>query len=404
MQDTFSFSASGASANLARECAEIPAGQRAASGAGRTALVWCSAVHPAGGMERIAISIANGLAGCGWRVVLAGPFRNVSVVGDAAIRPEVEHIEHRPDKSLLGLFRTMRFLQRIVRQYNVDVISAHGSLFPLILTRTPVVWTEHDNRYDGDSMLRGLRGLAWRRIRSRVQRGDWRLVTVSRHVRSGVCQNLKLAENKAQVIYNGLYDAESLRALAPARMTSPYQIGFLGRLIPIKWPLDVFELSSRLNAMGVRHDWNVFGDGQLMPKMREALRSSGHSVRLHGLAKTPAEAFARMDLFCLLSRGEQEGLGMVLLEAMAANRLVVAWDTGPAGEVLAGRGTLVPPPFSLQRFAEAIASALRNGYMKPREHDLENDSRWDEARMVGDYDSVLSDAVRGTKLTAQSRA
>jgi glycosyltransferase involved in cell wall biosynthesis len=408
MRDSFSISAAEGSPSLSGGNLSSAAAPResldravAAGTPARTALVWCSSGDPAGGMERIAIGIANGLTGRGWRVVLAGPFASAPILR-AAIRPEVEFIDHDPDKSGLGVYRTMRFIQHIVRQRRIDVISAHGSLFPLLGTRTPVVWTEHDMRYGG-CMLHGFRGLAWRWIRRRVHQGAWRVVMVSRHVQSRLRQNLNMLEDRGEVIYNGLpdADAEALRALPPPAMTPPFQIGFLGRLTPIKRPLEIFELSARLNLMGVPHDWNVFGDGVLMPQMRALeAQPTGHSVRIHGLANKPEDAFMHMDLLCFLSRGEQEGLGMVLLEAMAAGRLVVAWDAGCIGEVLAGRGTLVAPPFSLQRFAEAIAAELRSAARRPQEHD----ARWDEARMIGAYDAVLTDAIRGREAAERRRA
>lgn len=362
----------------------------------RTALVWCSNGHPAGGMERIAISIANGLIACGWRVVLAGPFRDAPVLRQS-IRPEVEFINHDASRSQIGIYRTMRFLQQLVRKRSVDVISAHGLVFPLIFTRTPVVWTEHDIRYGG-SMLHGLRGLAWRWIRFRLQHGNWRVITVSRHVHSLLCQYLKIPKHMGLVIYNGLPNADALRALPPPKMTEPYQIGFLGRIDPIKRPFDVFELSTALNSRGIRHDWNVFGDGDLMPEMRERAQKPGHSVRICGLAERPDHAIARMDLLCFHSRGEQEGLGMVLLEAMAANRRVVAWDVGCIGEVLGDRGTLVPPPFSLERYADAIVEELREGNRRTQKED----GRWDESRMIRDYHAVLTDAILGRKLQSGS--
>lgn len=358
---------------------------------GRTVLVWCSSCHPAGGMERIALSIANGLSALGWRVVLAGPFTNAPAL-HAGIRPEVDFIHHSPHKSVPGLLRTFFFIRRIVRQHRVDAVSAHGSVFPLLFTPVPVVWTEHDIRYGGGSMLRGLRSLAWRRVRALLLRGRWQLVTVSYHVRSQLARNLNLLPDNGTVIYNGLPHAEALRALPPPRMRPPYRIGFIGRLVEFKHPLEVFELSTRLNSMGIPHEWNVFGEGLLMPEMRSReQRSSGHSVRIRGLAKKPQDAFSEMDLLCFHSRGEQEGLGMVLLEAMAANRPVVAWDSGCIAEVLGARGTLVPPPFSLERFAEAIVSVLRTWKHRPPEAD----QRWDEGRMVSDYDSVLNRAIYG---------
>jgi glycosyltransferase involved in cell wall biosynthesis len=408
MRDSFSISSAEGSTSLSdgslsRLGAQMDTLDRAVAAGtrARTVLVWCSYGDPAGGMERIAINIANGLARRGWRVVLAGPFASAPVLLET-IRSSVDFIHHDPDKSWLGLYRTMRFIQQVVRQRRIDVISAHGWLFPLLGTRTPVVWTEHDIRYGG-CMLHGLRGLAWRWIRRRVHKGDWRVVTVSRHVQSRLRQNLKMLEDPGEVIYNGLphSDAEGLRALPPPAMTPPFRIGFLGRLTPIKHPLEIFELSARLNLMGVSHEWNVFGDGILMPQMRAlADQATGHSVRICGLANKPEDAFRHVDLLCFLSRGEQEGLGMVLLEAMAARRLVVAWDAGCIGEVLAGRGRLVAPPFSLQRFAEAIAAELRNSSSRTQEHD----GRWEEARMIGDYDAILTDAMRGRKAAERGRA
>jgi glycosyltransferase involved in cell wall biosynthesis len=354
-----------------------------------TALVWCSSVDPAGGMERVALSIANGLAGAGWRVLLAGPFSRAPLLR-RAIRPEVEFFDSPPGKSIASLWRSTRFLSRIVRQRQVDVISAHGSVFPVLPVRVPVVWTEHDLRYGGREMLRGMRGLAWRRVRARLRQGRWQLVTVSRHVHNEVCHKLDLPKGSGRVIYNGLPNAEALRSLPAPKVTPPYQIGFLGRLVPSKRPLDVFELSGILNRMGVDHVWHVFGDGVLLPEMRTAAARDGHSVRLHGLAESAQEAFSRIDLLAFLARGEQEGLGMVLLEAIAAKRLVVAWDAGCIREVLAGRGVLVHPAQPLEAFAGAIASTLRQG----RPPGPEQDDRWGEARMIADYDAILSEAVR----------
>ena len=356
----------------------------------RTALVWCSSVDPAGGMERVALHISNGLAGIGWRVLLAGPFSRAPFLR-RAIRPEVEFIDYEMGKSPAALLRAMGFLARLVEEHGVDVVSAHGSVFPLLGVSAPVVWTEHDVRYAGGRMLGGLRGLAWRRVSECVRSGAWRLVAVSRYVGDQTCRKLGLPADAAQVIYNGLPNAAALAELPPPRLTPPFQIGSLGRLTASKRPLDGIELSAALNRMGLPHQWHVYGDGALMPELRAAAAArSGHSVTIHGLIERPEEAFARIDLLAFLARGEQEGLGMVLLEALAARRPVVAWDAGCIREVLAGRGTLVPAPFSLDRFAEAIAATLRRG----RPGVTDSDERWGEERMIADYDRALSEAIR----------
>ncbi len=331
-----------------------------------TALVWCSSVHPAGGMERIALNLANGLAARGWRMVLAGPFARIAFLR-RAIRPDVEFVNYDAGRSPAALPYAICFLKRTMEEHGVQVVSAHGSVFPLLASGVPVVWTEHDVRYAGGEMLRGLRGFAWRRVRERLRQGRWRLVTVSHYVQREICGKLNLPDQAVRVIYNGLPNAAALEALAPPRLAPPWQIGFLGRLVPPKRPLDVFELSARLNRMDIPHVWRVFGAGVLLPEMqREAAARGGHSVVLQGLVERPEEALAQMDLLCFLARGEQEGLGMVLLEALAAHRLIVAWDAGCIREVLAGRATLVPPPFDLDRFAQAIAETLRPGPLPAR--------------------------------------
>jgi glycosyltransferase involved in cell wall biosynthesis len=377
--------------------------EQQATGKKPTALVWCSSVDPAGGMERVALHIANGLAGLGWRILLAGPFSRVEFLKNA-IRPEVEFLDHPAGKSPAAFLRTMRFLQRTIKERRVDIVSAHGSVFPLLPLNIPVVWTEHDLRYAGGEMLRGLRGLVWRRVRDRLRRGRWKLVTVSQYVRDETCLRLNLPGESARVVYNGLPNAAALEALPAPRLKPPYQIGFLGRLVPSKQPLDVFELSAMLNRMGVPHVWHVFGDGVLLPEMQQAAAGrQGHSVLVRGLVERPEEAFAQIDLLSFLARGEQEGLGMVLLEALAANRLVVAWDAGCIREVLAGRATLVTAPFSLERFAAAIAETLQSG--RPAR---DRDERWGEDRMIAEYHAILSGTLgrhaQAEKDTARSHA
>ena len=353
-----------------------------------TVLVWCSSVEP-GGMERVALSVANGLVTAGWHVILVGPFSRVPFLR-REIRPEIEFIDHAMPKSFAGLIRTAHFLKRIVRERGVAVISAHGSVFPLLPNPAPVVWTEHDIRYGGREMLRGLRGLAWRRVRHLIAKRFWRLVTVSRYVRQVTCHKLDLSDSRATVVYNGLPNAAALRRLPPPEFKPPYRIGYVGRLVASKRPTEVFELSSLLNEMGIPHLWKVFGAGALLPEMqRRSLGESRHSVQICGLVEKPEDAFRQLDILCFHGRGEQEGLGMVLIEALAANRPVVAWDSGCIQEVLTGTGNLVPPPFSLRRFAATIAGTLFSG-PQPRV----DDHRWSEDRMIADYDAILQASIR----------
>ncbi len=118
-------------------------------------LVWNSWVSPAGGMERVALSIANGLAEREEaHVVLAGPYDTLPMLS-SQISARVHFVPCTFDRSVSGLFRNYQSLSRIVQEHDIDVISAHGSLIPLLPMDVPVAWTEHGPRYGDQPIFQG---------------------------------------------------------------------------------------------------------------------------------------------------------------------------------------------------------------------------------------------------------
>ena len=325
-------------------------------------LIWNSWVTPAGGMERVALSLANGLAGRCGRVLLVGPYQTVPVLRER-ISPAVDFVPcgfaRRPD----ALLRNSLLLRSLIRKHDIDVVSAHGSLVPLLPLSVPVVWTEHGPRYGAAPILQGARAVLWRAVQRKLRQGDWKLVGCSEFVRSRVCSELGLAPEKAAVIFNGLPDAGRLRNTDPPRFARPFKLGFLGRLEPEKYPLDIFAIDRGLLARGLACQWHVFGEGSLAAEMRR--RASGEPrIQMRGLAKAPADALSQMDALVFLSHGEMEGLPTVILEARQARRPVIAWNVTANPEAAGPHDELVPP-FQLHLFADAVARVLRRSETPP---------------------------------------
>ena len=323
-----------------------------------TVLVWCSWVCASGGMERVAANLASGLANLGVRVLLVGPYLNAPDL-IRQLHKDVERIEYQPDATCAGLLRTAGFLKRVVAEHDVDVISAHGSIFPLLPQNVPVIWTEHAVRYPHKRMMSGLRQLLWRQVRSRIQSGRWKLVSVSGFISDHLHDQLRMEPGTGHVIYNALLGAEELRELPAPKLQPPYHIGFLGRLEHEKRPEDIFEIDGHLLTLNCACHWHIYGDGSLSNAIRARAAADPSRFHVHGYAADTAAAFRDIDLLLLPS--QLEGLPTVVLEARAAGRLVVGWRTAGIPEAADPDGVLVDPPFELSRLAEAIAAALKRG-------------------------------------------
>lgn len=355
-------------------------------------LIWNNRVSLAGGMERIALSIANGLVQRGHYVVLTGPYSAAPML-QRQIDPRINFVDFPFLSSPLGILRSALHLRQLVRREGIQVISANGSLYPLLMLRTPVVWTEHGPRYGFERILSGIRAVPWRIIQKRLQSGNWHLVGCSEYVRQSVSTQLQLPCHQASVIYHGVPNADTLRQLPPPVFKSPYKIGFLGRLEPEKYPLDIFVLRDYLRAAGLVCEWHIFGHGSLLEQVKHRTAEAGRDqVFLHGLAHSPQEAFKEMDILAFLSHGAMEGLPTVLLEARLARRPAVAWNVTCNPEAIGDPAWLVDTPFDLKRFAEKIADILLNGTVP--EEVPEGQLSYD--RMVDEYAAVLSQtALKG---------
>jgi glycosyltransferase involved in cell wall biosynthesis len=119
--------------------------------------------------------------------------------------------------------------------------------------------------------------------------------------------------------------------------------------------LRAFALSSHENE-GI-YLW-IAGIGEMESILLQTAKELGISekVRFLGLRHDIPELMSACDIFCLSSA--YEGFGLVVAEAMACERLVVATDCGGVKEVIGKNGILVPPS-SPENLAQGIEQALR---------------------------------------------
>jgi glycosyltransferase involved in cell wall biosynthesis len=164
---------------------------------------------------------------------------------------------------------------------------------------------------------------------------------------------------KILLVRNGV-DLGRFSPAVPLSSNSTKNILFAARLDPVKRPLLVAEIAKHLSKLRPRRDFRfiVAGDGPEKERFERRVRKLGleaaFDFRGHVADLTPL--YAAADVVILPSRSE--GVPLVVLEALASARCVVASNAGSIPEVLdASCGILIDKP-SAAEFAQAINSLL----------------------------------------------
>ena len=260
---------------------------------------------------------------------------------------------------------------RILSRGHYDIVQSHTSIGGVIgrlagwAARTPVVlWTVHGlGAHAGHPV--------WKRALRRTVESmlDWfteHYVAVSEDLREqGVRAGIYRAD-KVTVIPNGLqadhlpamFDSAAKRKALGIPEDSPV-IGTITRLEPQK----ANEVFVRAVAHIIRRVPKlvtlIAGDGPQRKELEDLvahLGLTGH-VRFLGWRGDAVELLGALDIFCMSSRWE--GCPMVLLEAMAMERPVVATDIGGVREIVVNAETgLLVKPEDPEALAEAVLRLL----------------------------------------------
>ncbi len=235
---------------------------------------------------------------------------------------------------------------------------------------TPVVYTVHGPSAPGSPARAWLADLAERRLAPATAA----FIAVSRPLGERVVRAWRVPPERVHVIPNGIdlgpfhrmpSRARARRALglAPGRPA----IGMAARLAPEKGA-DSFIRAAALIAR--RHgdiQFAVAGDGpeRLRLERQAADLGLGDRIRFLGFQANIPVVLAALDVFVVPSRSE--GLPLVLLEAMAAGRAVVATRVGGVPDVVAdGRTGLLVPPHDPHALVLAAGLLLEDEVLRQR--------------------------------------
>jgi len=185
------------------------------------------------------------------------------------------------------------------------------------------------------------------------------VVFVCDFVRRGLERKLGYPPEKCSVILNGIpLDPFLAHPASPGSRRPRIRFGTIGRLVPAKGHAVLLDAFARVVLEVPDAELSIFGYGALHDPLAEQIARLGleGKARLEGTTENPPKTLQDLDVFVFSSLNE--GLPLVILEAMAAGLPVVSTDVGGIPEVLSKNSAWMCRPGDAEALARAMLDAV----------------------------------------------
>ncbi|WP_412706341.1 N-acetylgalactosamine-N,N'-diacetylbacillosaminyl-diphospho-undecaprenol 4-alpha-N-acetylgalactosaminyltransferase [Aeromonas rivipollensis] len=314
-----------------------------------------------GGAERQVCDLVDQFAAMGHKILL------ISMTGEAVNLPRsksIDVVSLSMCKSPLGIIRAYLKARALVKEFQPDVVHSHmihANIFSRILRlsiRFPkLICTAHNTNEGGLARV-----IAYRLTDSLCDVST----NVSQEAVDAFVTQGAVPAGRMCAMYNGI-DTTRFKFDTDNRQRYRSELGLtsgellllaVGRLnVQKDYPNLIYSLS-RLSVSHSQVQLAIIGVGEEHAKLTKLVVSLGLTGRVHflGMRHNVHEWMSAADIFVLSSAWE--GFGLVVAEAMACQRVVVATDCGGVKEVVGECGILVPPKNDIA-LANGIILALQ---------------------------------------------
>ncbi|WP_130830733.1 glycosyltransferase [[Erwinia] mediterraneensis] len=316
-----------------------------------------------GGAEKQLSLLASKMSSRGHNVLIISLSANIEVDIDSNIGIEVLDMNKNP----LSLICALSKASRIINKFKPDIVHSHmfhANIFARILrvfNPFPVLISTSHSTFEGGK----LRMLAYRITQNIPDIST----NVSPDAVAAFIKKKAASSGKMITVYNGI-DTDKFRYSLISRneLRKEWSIDSetkiilsVGRLVVSKdYPnlIKAYKYLIQKNLLKSNSKLVIVGSGPLessLKKLVDSYELKNHVLFL-GARNDIEKIFSTADLFVLAS--QWEGFGLVVAEAMACERIVVATNSGGVKNVIGRFGSLVPikKPVML---AEAISDIFK---------------------------------------------
>ncbi len=286
-----------------------------------------------------------------------------------------------------------RSLTKKVNAINADVYEAHavsGFGFPKSLEKRgitkPFVHTIHGVLADEYELAKKNGYLS---VRERVANYFMRrlskleeetaknasiVVTISNYSLEKIQKHYGIEQSKVRIVPNGV-DIEKFKPMDNKGVRQQFGLGnepcvlFVGSLIPRKGLPFLVEAAKKVVKNKGDTKFLIVGDGPLRNQLSDSLKTANLSRNFKFIGNLKDDVLPAVyncaDVFVLPSI--QEGQGIVLLEAQASGKPVVAFDIGGVNEALQDKKTgLLINPRNVDALADALLKLLTDKALREK--------------------------------------
>lgn len=337
-----------------------------------------------GGAQKIILSLAGGLDKDKYQLtVISGQVPDsekdcVAQLAEANVKLVIVPQLIRNISPLNDLFALCNIF-RLIKNGGFDIVHTHtskaGALGRLaaFFAGTPVIiHSPHGNIFEPQGKIPGVSDKPLARvvflfIERLLAKFTDKIITLSEDEKSKY-EELKIDKgNKFLAIYEGI-DCEGFTSRGThihkqdfGFKDSDFIVSTIGRLDSEKGHIYLIEAAASVLKENAQVKFLIIGEGASRKELEDYAVRLGisDSVRFLGLRKDIPDLLSITDVFVLPSL--YEGLGIVVLEAMAMSLPVIATKVGGVPEVIInGETGILVPPGNSRAIAEGIISILNN--------------------------------------------
>lgn len=317
-----------------------------------------------GGAEKVILDLATHINKKRFEPVVFSHVRGLMEENFLKAGIDLEIIEKTRPLDFLFLIK----MCRTIKQKKIDLIHSHGVTATVYggiaakFFRIPLMITVHGR--STYSVRVGVKGLQF------AQKFGANIVTVSNQLKYELTRDIGLNEEKITTIYNGI-DADKLLksdeqltcAIKKELSIDSYPVvGSVGSLREVKGHRYLIQALPRILKKYPNIKLIFVGDGELkddLMNISEKLNVSKNILFL-GHRRDVPQLMSVFDL--VVQPSLTEGISIVILEAMASSKAIIATDVGGNSTLVENNnsGILIPPRDS-EKLADAIINLLGDG-------------------------------------------